>query len=121
MKKIVQSTRTAALTAALLLGAAAVHAATIDGEVKKIDESASKITLKHGPAKSLGMDQPMTMVYRVKDTAMLKQVHVGDKVEFDAEEFGRLLHRDQSPKETITERRGGGLSAAAVAWRKECS
>jgi Cu/Ag efflux protein CusF len=42
--------------------------------------------LKHGPAKSLGMDEPMTMVYRVKDPAMLKQVKVGDKVKFEAEE-----------------------------------
>ena len=28
----------------------------------------------------------MTMVYRVKDPAMLQQVKVGDKVEFEAEE-----------------------------------
>src|ERR1700730_2389071 len=52
--------------------------AAINGEVKKIDEGAGKITLKHGPAKSLGMDEGMTMVYRVKDPAMLKQVKVGD-------------------------------------------
>jgi Cu/Ag efflux protein CusF len=31
------------------------------------------------------MDEPMTMVYRVKDPAMLKQVRVGDKVTFEAE------------------------------------
>ena len=61
-------------------------AASISGEVKKIDEGAGKITLKHGAAKSLGMDEPMTMVYRVKDPAMLKQVKVGDKVSFEAEE-----------------------------------
>ena len=52
----------------------------------KVDASAGKITLKHGPAKSLGMDEPMTMVYRVKEPAMLKQVKVGDKVTFEAEE-----------------------------------
>ena len=51
-----------------------------------IDEGAGKITLRHGPAKSLGMEEPMTMVYRVKDAAMLKQVKVGDKVTFEAEE-----------------------------------
>jgi Cu/Ag efflux protein CusF len=62
--------------------------ASIKGEVKKIDESAAKITLKHGPAKSLGMDEGMTMVYRVKDPAWLKQVKVGDKVKFEAEEAG---------------------------------
>lgn len=72
----------AAMIAALLVTAATAE--DINGEVKKIDESAGKITLKHGPAKSLGMDQGMTMVYRVKDPAMLKQVKVGDKVKFEA-------------------------------------
>lgn len=54
------------------------------GEVKKIDEAAGKITLKHGPIKSLDMDEGMTMVFRVKDPALLKSVKVGDKVKFDA-------------------------------------
>ena len=58
---------------------------SLNGEVKKIDESAGKITLKHGPAKSLGMDEGMTMAYRVKDPTMLKQVKVGDKVQFEVE------------------------------------
>ena len=40
----------------------------------------------HRSAKSLGMDEPMTMVYRVKDPAMLRQVKVGDRVSFEAEE-----------------------------------
>lgn len=71
---------------AAIMSTTAVRAQAINGEVRKIDEAAGKITLKHGPAKSLGMDQPMTMVYRVKDPAMLKQVKVGDKVEFEAEE-----------------------------------
>jgi Cu/Ag efflux protein CusF len=77
-----------AVAAAMLVLATAASAqgAGIEGEVKKIDEAAAKITLKHGPAKSLGMDEPMTMVYRVKDPAMLKQVKVGDKVRFEAEE-----------------------------------
>lgn len=75
---------TAALGAALMATAALAQGAAIEGEVKKIDEAAGKVTLKHGPAKSLGMDEPMTMVYRVKDPAMLKQVKVGDKVKFEA-------------------------------------
>lgn len=70
----------------LTLASAACAADAINGEVKKIDAAASKITLKHGPAKSLGMDEPMTMVYRVKDPAMLNEVKVGDKVQFEAEE-----------------------------------
>lgn len=73
------------LVAALLVTSALAQDAAINGEVKKIDESAGKITLKHGPAKSLGMDEGMTMVYRVKDPAMLQQVKVGDKVKFGAE------------------------------------
>jgi Cu(I)/Ag(I) efflux system periplasmic protein CusF len=75
----------AAFTAAVTVTVALAQSAAIDGEVKKIDEGAGKITLKHGPAKSLGMDEPMTMVYRVKDPAILKQVKVGDKVQFEAE------------------------------------
>lgn len=35
-----------------------------NGEVKKIDEAAGKITLKHGPIKNLDMqDESMTMVF----------------------------------------------------------
>lgn len=74
--------------ATLSANAALAQTPAIDGEVKKIDEGGGKITLKHGPAKSLGMDEPMTMVYRVKDPAMLKQVKVGDKVSFEAENAG---------------------------------
>ena len=85
MKPIIRMTAALALTLCLTVSAIA-QAASISGEVKKIDEGAGKITLKHGPAKSLGMDEPMTMVYRVKDPALLKQVKVGDKVTFEAEE-----------------------------------
>jgi len=55
-----------------------------DGEVRKIDKEAGKITLKHGPIKS--MDMPgMTMVFQVKDKTALDKVQVGDKVRFRAE------------------------------------
>ena len=91
MNRIIRITAALALTSsvvtcAVVTGVLAAGAASISGEVKKIDESAGKITLKHGPAKSLGMEEPMTMVYRVKDPALLKQVKVGDKVTFEAEE-----------------------------------
>ncbi|MBR1208089.1 MULTISPECIES: copper-binding protein [unclassified Bradyrhizobium] len=66
--------------------AALAQNAMANGEVKKIDESAGKITLKHGPIKNLDMDEDgMTMVFRVQDPGMLKQVKVGDKVQFEAE------------------------------------
>jgi Cu/Ag efflux protein CusF len=57
----------------------------------KIDESAGKITLKHGPIKKLDMDEGMTMVFRVQDTAVLKTVKVGDKVKFDADRVNGQL------------------------------
>ncbi|MDN4059170.1 copper-binding protein [Massilia sp. YIM B02769] len=70
-------------------GAHAGHAASapaelIEGEVKKIDQDAEKITLRHGEIKNLNMPA-MTMVLRVKDPAMLTQVKVGDKVRFAAD------------------------------------
>src|SRR4051812_6447921 len=88
MNRIIRIAAAIAVTASLATAALVTKAlaASIGGEVKKIDEGAGKITLKHGPAKGLGMDEPMTMVYRVKDPALLKQVKVGDKVTFEAEE-----------------------------------
>jgi Cu(I)/Ag(I) efflux system protein CusF len=77
------------LLAAFLAGSsigAFAQDATVRGEVKKIDEAAGKITLRHGPIKNLDMDEDnMTMVFRVQDPAMLKQVKVGEKVQFEAD------------------------------------
>jgi Cu/Ag efflux protein CusF len=58
----------------------------IDGQVTKVDQSAGKITIKHGPAKRLGMESGMTMVYKAQDPAMLKAVKAGNKIKFDAEQ-----------------------------------
>ena len=85
MNPIIRIAAALALTLGLTVGALA-QGTSISGEVKKVDEGAGKITLKHGPAKSLGMDEPMTMVYRVKDPSLLKQIKVGDTVTFEAEE-----------------------------------
>lgn len=63
--------------------AQAPSAAMADGEVRKVDKDAGKVTLKHGYIKSLDMP-PMTMVFRVADPALLERVAVGDKVKFDA-------------------------------------
>jgi len=64
---------------------AAASAATMtEGEIRKIDKGASKLTIKHGEIKSLDMP-PMTMVFQVKDGTMLDKVKVGDKVRFVAE------------------------------------
>ena len=74
-----------ALAVGLLATVAMAQEASLVGEVKKIDESSGSITLKHGPAPALGFKEDVTMVYEVRDRAMLKQVKVGDTVKFDAE------------------------------------
>jgi Cu(I)/Ag(I) efflux system protein CusF len=81
-KKIAAAT----LTLSLMISAAALaQDAMVKGVVKKIDAGAGKITLTSGPIKSLDMDDDnMTMVFHVQDPAMLKQVKVGDKVQFEA-------------------------------------
>ncbi len=64
---------------------AAGEAKLVDGQVKKIDKAAGKVTLAHGPLTNLGMDMPMTMVFRVKDAAWLDQMKEGDKIRFLAD------------------------------------
>src|SRR3954451_10963706 len=61
------------------------QSAMVNGQVTKIDEAAGKITLRHGPIKKLDMEDGMTMVFRVQEPSMLKQLKVGDKVRFDAD------------------------------------
>lgn len=58
-----------------------------DGEIRKVDKQAKKITIKHGPLANLDMPA-MTMVFQVKDPALLDQVKAGDKVQFQAEKVG---------------------------------
>jgi Cu/Ag efflux protein CusF len=66
--------------------AASAQEAMVKGDVKKVDAAGGKITLTSGPIKDLGMEEDnMTMVFRVQDPAMLKQVKPGDKVQFEAE------------------------------------
>jgi uncharacterized cupredoxin-like copper-binding protein len=63
---------------------AQVEGAMTDGEVRKVDKESRKITLKHGELKNLGMPG-MTMVFQVKDPALLDKLKAGDKVRFNAE------------------------------------
>jgi Cu/Ag efflux protein CusF len=55
------------------------------GEVTKVDQSAQKITIRHGPIKKFDMEDGMTMVFRAKEPDMLKKVKPGDKVKFEAD------------------------------------
>ena len=80
LKRLI-ATSTLALLAPLAVGANAAD--MTDGEVRKIDLEAGKITLKHAEIKSLDMPG-MTMVFVVKDKTMLDKLKTGDKVRFAA-------------------------------------
>jgi len=54
-----------------------------DAEVRKVDKDAARLTLKHGEIRSLDMP-PMTMVFSVRDKAMLDGLKAGDKIRFSA-------------------------------------
>ena len=63
----------------------------VPGEVRKVDRNNQKITIKHGEIKSLDMP-PMTMVFTVKDPALLDAAKPGDKVRFGvAREEGKFV------------------------------
>ncbi|MBI2728479.1 MAG: copper-binding protein [Polaromonas sp.] len=68
-----------------------------EAEVRKVDMDTKKITLKHGDIKNLDMPG-MTMVFQVKDPAMLDKVKAGDKVRFKAEKSnGAFVVTDLQP------------------------
>ena len=60
------------------------------GEVRKVDKDSGKVTIKHGPLDNLGMPA-MTMVFRVKDPAMLDRMKAGDKINFVAEKVNGAI------------------------------
>lgn len=78
MRKAVMAT-----VAIFALAVGAARAEMVSGLVTKVDESAGKITIRHGPIKKFDMDTAMTMVFRASDPAMLKAVKAGDKVKFE--------------------------------------
>lgn len=66
---------------------ATVEVHLTEGTVKKVDKSAGKVTLTHGPLTNLGMPA-MTMAFKVKDPAWLEQMKPGDKISFLVEQVG---------------------------------
>ncbi|WP_179966257.1 MULTISPECIES: copper-binding protein [Massilia] len=58
--------------------------ALAEGEVKKVDKEAGKLTVQHGPLVNLNM-AGMTMSFKVQDPAMLDQVKAGDKIRLRVE------------------------------------
>jgi Cu(I)/Ag(I) efflux system protein CusF len=82
----------------LLTGVALLAASSLSfsadwahGEIRKIDKAAGKVTIKHGDIPSIEMP-PMTMVFTVKDPALLEAAKPGDKIRFDViQEAGKLV------------------------------
>lgn len=68
----------------LALSAGAASAQAVNGTITKVDTDQGKLTVSHGPIKTLDMDG-MTMVFRVADPAMMKGLKAGDKILFDAD------------------------------------
>lgn len=77
-------------TTAAAAPAASVVVPQTEGEIRKVDVAAQKLTIKHGRIENLGMS-PMTMVFRVKDPAFLTQVKPGDKVKMTVERIDGAL------------------------------
>lgn len=96
--------KTLFIISALMFGSHVAHAAShagapiatpttadmAEGEIRKVDMDTKKITIKHGEIKNLDMPG-MTMVFQVKDPALLDKVKAGDKVRFKAEKAGGAI------------------------------
>ncbi len=92
--KATKVARALGLTLVSVLVALAAWAQTAElseGEIRKIDQAAGKITLAHGEIKSIDMP-PMTMVFTVKNPALFGDLKKGDKVRFAVvREDGKLV------------------------------
>jgi Cu(I)/Ag(I) efflux system protein CusF len=51
-----------------------------EGVVRKVDRDTGKITLRHGPIEGELEMPAMSMVFQVKDRALLESLETGDKV-----------------------------------------
>ena len=73
-----------------------------DGEVRKVDRDAGRLTLRHGPLRNLDMPG-MTMVFDVADAAVLDRLRPGERVRFQAGKVdGRFVVVRIEPASTST-------------------
>jgi Cu(I)/Ag(I) efflux system protein CusF len=78
-------TMTKAVTALLLAGlCSSAYAEWAQGQVRRIDQTTQKLTIKHGEIKSIDMP-PMTMVFTAREPGILDGIQVNDTIEFQAE------------------------------------
>jgi Cu(I)/Ag(I) efflux system protein CusF len=82
------STTLALLVVAFALGSMALaDTHWTKGKVTKVDTAGQKLTIRHEAIKKFDMEDGHTMIFRVKDPAMLKQVKPGDDIRFDADKI----------------------------------
>ena len=81
---VAQSTPATAPTGDMKMDKPAAADDMTEGEIRKVDKDTKKITIKHGEIKNLDMPG-MTMLFQVRDPAMLDMVKAGHKVKFKAE------------------------------------
>ncbi|MEY4978166.1 MAG: hypothetical protein RLZZ352_436 [Pseudomonadota bacterium] len=58
----------------------------VGAELRRIDAVAGKVTLKHGEIRNLDMP-PMTMVFTLREKALLGTLKAGDRVRFQADQI----------------------------------
>jgi Cu(I)/Ag(I) efflux system protein CusF len=96
--KLILGTAALAIAATFtVIGHAQTATDMTEAEVRKVDKDNKKITLKHGAIKNLDMP-PMSMVFQVKDAALIDKVQAGDKVRFRAvSEDGKFIVTEMQP------------------------
>lgn len=67
------------------------QAGMIEGEVRKVDTAAGKITIRHGAIPQYDMSTPMTMVFPVSKPDLMHGLAAGDKVLFSVIKDGGSL------------------------------
>jgi Cu(I)/Ag(I) efflux system protein CusF len=72
-----------AIAALVSLQLSTAFAEWAQGQVRKVDQGAQKLTIKHGEIKSIDMP-PMTMVFYVREADLLNGVQANDAIEFQA-------------------------------------
>jgi Cu(I)/Ag(I) efflux system periplasmic protein CusF len=70
-----------------LLVSSAAWAQLTPGEVRKVDKETGRVTLKHAEIKQHDM-AAMTMIFRVKEPAMLAQLKEGERILFETQKIG---------------------------------
>jgi Cu/Ag efflux protein CusF len=78
--------------------AAAASAEWAEAEVRRIDAANGRVTLRHGPIRSLDMP-PMTMVFQARDPAQLSGLKNGDRIRFQAVSEGGKYFLTQVEKQ----------------------